>query len=123
MRGVQWNSDDVTIVMAGSPPAPPVQSSLTPCPSPKGRGELAAPAPVPQQSFPPLTTQAANLFQSVVAFVGDGCGIVDDAQYRERLEICRTCDRLSGNRCLACGCFIYVKARGRIFRCPIGHWQ
>ena len=28
---------------------------------------------------PFLTTQAANLFQSVVAFVGDGCGTVDDA--------------------------------------------
>jgi hypothetical protein len=59
----------------------------------------------------------------VVAFVGDGCGIVNDAQYNHRLEICRACDRLSGNRCVACGCFIYVKARGRIFRCPIGRWE
>ena len=70
------------------------------------------PRPAPQQSLPPLATQASNLFQSVVAFVGDGCGIVDDAAVPPRLEICRTCDRLSGNRCVACGCFIYVKARG-----------
>ncbi len=73
--------------------------------------------------FPPLATQASNLFQSVVAFVGDGCGMVDDAQYRQRLEICRTCDRRTGKRCTACGCWINVKAQGRVFRCPIGHWQ
>jgi len=78
---------------------------------------------VPQQAFPRLTTQASNLFQSVVAFVGDGCGIVDDSTYHHRLEICRTCDRLSGKRCAACGCWIIVKARGRVFRCPIGRWQ
>ena len=54
--------------------------------------------------------------------VGDGCGIVDDATYQRRLEVCRKCDRLSGNRCAACGCFINVKARGRIFRCPLGRW-
>jgi hypothetical protein len=76
-----------------------------------------------QPTSPPLTAQAANLFQSVVSFVGDGCGIVDDTTYRHRLEICHSCDRLSGERCAACGCFINVKARGRIFRCPIGRWQ
>ena len=95
--------------LAHSPPL------LTPCPSPaSGRGE-----PV----FPPLATEASNLFQAVVAFVGDGCGMVDDAQYRQRLEICRTCDRRTGKRCTACGCWINVKARGRVFRCPTGHWQ
>ena len=115
MSNLQRGRGDVSIVMAES-----AQSTLIACPSAVGRGELAEPAP--QQSLPPLATQASNLFQSVVAFVGDGCGIVDDAQYRTRLEICRTCDRLNGNRCVACGCFIHVKARGRIFRCPIGRW-
>ena len=75
------------------------------------------------ERFPPLTTQASNLFQAVVAFVGDGCGIVDDSQYRQRLEICRGCDRRAGKRCTACGCWIGVKARGRAFSCPIGRWQ
>ena len=64
-----------------------------------GEGEPAAAEPAGQPAFPPLTTQATNLFHAVVAFVGDGCGIVDDAQYRRRLEICRTCDRRTGNRC------------------------
>ena len=101
---------ELIIVMAADSPPPELRQPLPP-------------ASAPQQSFPPLATQAANLFLSAVAFVGDGCGVVDDAQYRQRLEICRVCDRRTGNRCLACGCWINVKARGRIFRCPIGRWQ
>ena len=65
------------------------QTPLTPCPSPERRGE---------HLLSPLTTQASNLFQAVVAFVGDGCGVVDDAQYRQRLKICRGRDRCTGNR-------------------------
>jgi hypothetical protein len=107
------------------------ENALTPCPSPEyRRGEKNAltlcPSPEHRRGepeLPPLATQAANLFQSVVAFVGDGCGIVDDATYRRRLEICSTCDRRTGKRCTACGCWINVKARGRAFRCPIGRWQ
>ena len=102
-------------------------NALTPGPSPSGRGETIAvtpgPSPRGRGEFPPLATQAANLFEAVVAFVGDGCGIVDEPEYRRRLEICRTCDGRSGNRCAACGCWINVKARGRVFRCPIGRWQ
>ncbi len=115
--------------MAGSLSAEPPQEAAAARPTSGSLGitdkNTAPPALVPesQQSLPPLATQASNLFQAAVAFVGDGCGIVDDATYRQRLEICRTCDRLNGNRCAACGCFIRVKARGRIFRCAIGRWE
>jgi hypothetical protein len=74
-------------------------------------------------ALPPVTTQAADLFHSVVAFVGDGCALVDDAEYRGRLEVCHTCDRRAGRRCTECGCWIGVKARGRAFICPLGRWQ
>jgi len=123
ISGKHWRGSDMTIVMAANVPVEPIHpaftqgtpiQTLTPGRSPKVQGE--------QNLLPPLTTQATNLFQSVVAFVGDGCGIVDDAMHRRRLDICRTCDRLSGDRCTACGCFINVKARGRIFSCPIGRW-
>ncbi len=128
MDRMQCGRENMIIVMAGSPLLEPVNSSLAPGPSPGERGEVAALTPCPSPEYgrgemPPLATQASNLFQSVVAFVGDGCGIVDDAQYRQRLEICRTCDRCTGNRCAACGCWINVKARGRVFRCPIGRWE
>jgi len=106
MGSVRWDRDDMIIVMSESSPDGSLQDAVNPV----GRLDIAgtnaaepASEPVCQQPFPPLTTQASNLFQSVVAFVGDGCGIVDDATYQRRLEICRTCDRLSGNRCAACG--------------------
>jgi hypothetical protein len=128
MGNVQWRKENVTIAMAGGAPLAPAQSPLAPCPA-YGHAEPVAltrsPSPEGREEpeLPPLTTQAANLFQSVVAFVGEGCGIVDDATYRQRLEICQSCDRRSGKRCAACGCWINVKARGRAFRCPIGRWQ
>ena len=74
-------------------------------------------------AVPPLTTQAVNLFQSVAAFVGDGCALVDDAEYRRRLTVCHACDRRTGRRCTECGCWIGVKARGRAFECPLGRWK
>jgi len=117
---------DVTVVMAGGSPPEQPQATVKAVGHLDVAGNKTTPAAlksVPQQPSPHLTTQASNLFQSVVAFVGDGCGIVDDTTYQRRLDICCKCDRLSGNRCAACGCFIYVKARGRIFRCPIGRWQ
>jgi hypothetical protein len=55
--------------------------------------------------------------------VGDGCALVDDAEYRRRLQVCHACDRRRGRRCTECGCWIGVKARGRAFICPLGRWQ
>ena len=128
MGVVKQTSEVVTTDIAGGPSAEPQEPAAVRPTSgslgiPDKNTAPPAPVPAPQQSFPPLASQASHLLQSVVAFVGDGCGIVDDAHFRRRLEICRTCDRLSGNRCVACGCFIRVKARGRIFRCPIDRWQ
>ena len=101
-------------------PSPPALSDSrrgrkTPAPpaSPEGREE---------PGLPPLTAQAASLFQSVVAFVGDGCGIVDDQQYGQRWKSAKPATA-AGKRCAACGCWINVKARGRAFRCPIGRWR
>ncbi len=130
----QWVREDVTIAMAGSVPAPEVPQGTANAVGPSTSGRLdAVPVQSPcrfpasrrgeQDALPPLPTQASNLFRAVVAFVGDGCGVVDDAQYRQRLEICRDCDRRTGKRCAACGCRINVKARGRAFRCPLGRWQ
>ena len=83
--------------------------------SPGGRGESTA--------FPPIAAQVASLFHSAVAFVGDGCAVADDAEYRRRLDVCRNCDRRVGKRCTECGCWIGLKARGRAFTCPLGRWE
>lgn len=85
--------------------------------SQNGRGEHEPTA------FPPLAAQVANLFQSVAAFVGDGFALVDEVEYRRRLEVCHACDRRAGRCCTEFGCWIGVKARGRAFICPLGRWQ
>jgi hypothetical protein len=75
-----------------------------------------------KEAFPPLSTQAWSLAQAVATFVGDGFRTVAAAQYQKRLEICDACDRRSGSRCAACGCWVALKARGRRFTCPLGRW-
>jgi hypothetical protein len=71
---------------------------------------------------PPLMRQAWNLAQSLADFVADGCRTVTEDQYRERLEICDACSFRRDNRCMKCGCYLSLKARGRAFGCPAGKW-
>lgn len=56
--------------------------------------------------------------EAVAAFVADGCLTVDRDEYETRLRICESCTRRAGLKCGLCGCFIHVKARGRVFQCP-----
>ena len=43
---------------------------------------------------------------------------VDDAVYRQRLEICRQCDHLLSGMCLKCGCYVELRAAMKRSRCP-----
>lgn len=72
--------------------------------------------------MPSLMQQAWNLAHSLSEFVADGLKTVTEEQYRQRLEICDGCDRRVKNRCLECGCYLTMKARGRAFKCPKGKW-
>ena len=150
---------DVTIVMAGSSPFEPPQSTVsavgrstfsrlgmpdaaqppefTPAQAGKIKPSLPGVSPPdiasdnaaptnaessPQPAFPPLSSQVASFLQSAVAFVGDGLAIVDDAEYRRRLDVCRAAtvapasvarpallDRPEGPR--------------HEFTCPLARWQ
>jgi len=71
---------------------------------------------------PPLMRQAWNLAQSLTDFVADGCKTVTEDQYRQRLEICDGCRFRRKSRCVRCGCYLVLKARGRAFRCPADKW-
>jgi hypothetical protein len=127
MSSTELGGENVIIVMAEG--SLPVTTQYPGRPTPSfsqvtaRREDAAAAQTAPEQSLPPLKAQASNLFQSVVAFVGDGCALVDDTEYRQRLETCRACDRRTGKRCTACGCWIALKARGRAFSCPLGRWR
>ncbi|MBQ4242136.1 MAG: hypothetical protein II732_04880 [Lachnospiraceae bacterium] len=47
---------------------------------------------------------------------------VSDKEYARRLDICGLCDRLSGNTCLACGCFVELRAAGKASHCSKKKW-
>ncbi len=44
------------------------------------------------------------------------------AEYAARLDACRACDRLERGVCLACGCYIELRAASRRGRCPYEKW-
>jgi hypothetical protein len=74
------------------------------------------------QQIPSLLKQAWSVGAAVAAFVADGLQTVDAEQYAARLRVCDECSERRGGRCLQCGCFLAVKAKGRAFTCPLGKW-
>ena len=42
--------------------------------------------------------------------------------YGGRLEICRACDYLEAGTCLACGCYVELRAAVKKNRCPYKKW-
>jgi len=45
-----------------------------------------------------------------------------DTKIKERLEICKKCDKFDGSRCNLCGCFMKYKVVLASSVCPIGKW-
>ncbi|WP_026510468.1 MULTISPECIES: DUF6171 family protein [unclassified Butyrivibrio] len=47
---------------------------------------------------------------------------VSEAVYESRLKVCTECDKLSSGTCLACGCYVELRALGIVSRCPKKKW-
>lgn len=45
-----------------------------------------------------------------------------DALYAQRLGICKECGKLSAGTCLACGCYVELRAAVKGSRCPDKKW-
>lgn len=73
-------------------------------------------------SQPGIATRVWNLAQSLADFVVDPC-VVSREVYQKRLEICQTCDARDNNTCMECGCYLPVKAYGKVWHCPRGLWE
>ena len=39
-------------------------------------------------------------------------------EYHRRLEICKNCEKLSEGTCLACGCYVELRAAKKDGKCP-----
>lgn len=46
----------------------------------------------------------------------------EETLYNQRLETCRECDRLNAGTCLACGCYVEIRAALKRSSCPNKRW-
>lgn len=72
--------------------------------------------------MPSVGSQAWSFLNSVKDFVADGLKTVTREEYEARMKICDGCDKRVEDRCVKCGCYLSVKAKGRAFKCPLGKW-
>ena len=42
--------------------------------------------------------------------------------YEKRLQICKECTELVSGTCMACGCYVELRAAGKSGRCPNKRW-
>lgn len=47
---------------------------------------------------------------------------VSDEEYEKRLGICKECKKLTEGTCLACGCYVELRALGKETSCPMKKW-
>lgn len=43
--------------------------------------------------------------------------------YENRLSVCKQCDYLEAGTCLACGCYVELRAAVKKNRCPYKKWR
>lgn len=82
----------------------------------------------PDPQFPPLAQQLATAAGAVIRlgiqWLTGGPLLVSPEKLDSRLAICQPCEKWSGSRCTACGCFGQLKARleSETGQCPLGKW-
>ena len=47
---------------------------------------------------------------------------VSDEVYEQRLTVCKECERLNAGTCSACGCYVELRALGKVSSCPNKKW-
>jgi len=76
-----------------------------------------------------LIQKAINLGQAVIQHVAAGMPTVTDEQHAARMAVCQgtpglapKCDHLQGTSCNLCSCYITLKAKMAMQKCPAGKW-
>ena len=87
------------------------------------------------ENYPPLIRQVKNLAGFSLKLIkylqeksddeNNKTLLVSDKVYKERLEICKSCEKydLNENRCFECGCYLAVKAKFILDDCPLNKWS
>lgn len=79
--------------------------------------------PQKDKKMPSMFKQAKNFATSAARHIANGGQNVPENLKNARLEICGGCDKLSGDKCSACGCLVSIKAAWASEECPIGKWE
>jgi len=83
-----------------------------------------------EKKYPSLFDQAKNLAGfswEVMKYIHEHQGevlFVTEDVYKERISVCRGCDKYDEmeNKCVECGCYIPAKARVVLDSCPLEKW-
>ncbi len=75
---------------------------------------------------PSRIRKVARLGKAVVRHAADGFRKLTDAEYEQRIAVCRECPACDVERLVCgdvkCGCFLTRKARWRSESCPRDQW-
>ena len=47
---------------------------------------------------------------------------VTEEVYESRLSVCQDCEKLNAGTCMACGCYVELRAVAAVSRCPKKKW-
>ena len=75
-----------------------------------------------EKKMPSLGKQAWGFAKAVTNHIKSGAAHTSEELSKARLEVCDTCDKRSGDKCVECGCFLASKAKWASSDCPIGKW-
>ena len=48
--------------------------------------------------------------------------MVSDQEYEGRLSVCKDCEKLNAGTCMACGCYVELRASAKVSHCPNKKW-
>lgn len=49
-------------------------------------------------------------------------GLAPDDTIKQRLDTCSTCEHYTGTNCKLCGCYMKIKTRIALEKCPVEKW-
>jgi len=48
--------------------------------------------------------------------------LADDEVTSKRLSVCKDCEKINQGTCLACGCYVEIRAALKAGKCPYSKW-